>query len=105
MTRGLTVEQIQQYESGDIAIPMHELSVLANAVDKRMEYFLESSGHIGELLAMREEWKHFAELPDDIREFAANPLNIGFIEIAVMLSQMPAEKLRSVGRSIIDITL
>lgn len=102
---GLPVEQLEHYELGNMAIPMHELNVLANGVNKQMSYFLEASGHVGELLAMREEWRHFAELPEDLRKFAANPLNIGFIEIAVMLSQMPTEKLRSVGRSIIDITM
>ncbi len=101
----LPVASIQAYESGEAAVPMHELNVLARSVNKTMPYFIESSGTIGELLAAREEWKHFAELPDDIRAFAANPLNIGFIEIAVMLSQMPADKLRNVGRSIVDITM
>lgn len=113
---GLSVEQlaeearldadlIKQYEMGEKVIPMHELTVMARGVNKTMNYFLDSSGMIGELLATREEWKHFAELPDDIRAFAANPVNIGFIEIAIMLSRMPTDKLRSVGRSIVDITM
>lgn len=101
----LNLSQIQQYERGETAIPMHVLNVLARAVNQTMEYFLESSGHIGELLAMREQWKHFQDLPEDLRQFAANPVNIGFIEIALMLSKMPTEKLRSVGRSIVDITM
>ncbi len=101
----LPIESIQAYESGEADIPMHELNVIARSVNKTMPYFIESSGTIGELLAIREEWKHFTELPEDIRAFAANPLNIGFIEIAVMLSQMPADKLRNVGRSIVDITM
>lgn len=102
---GIGVEQLSQYETGELAVPMHELNVLANGVNKSMSYFLDASGHIGELLAMREEWRHFTELPDDIRQFAANPVNIGFIEIAIMLSQMPTEKLRRVGSSIVDITM
>lgn len=102
---GIPAEQIQRYENGEIPIPMHELQTLARSVKKTMSYFLESSGKIGELLATREEWKHFSELPDDIRAFAANPLNVGFIEIAIMLSQMPTDKLRRVGSSIVDITM
>jgi hypothetical protein len=83
---------------------MHELSVLAGHVKKNLSYFMESSGHIGEWLAVREEWKHFTSLPEDLRQFAAKPVNIGFIEIALMLSQMPTEKLRRVGESVLDIT-
>ncbi len=100
----LTPALIQQYELGELPIPMHELSVLSSIVKKNTSYFLESSGYIGEWLAAREEWKHFMQLPDEQRKFAANPRNIGFIEIAIMLSKMPVENLRQVGASILDIT-
>jgi hypothetical protein len=79
--------------------------VLANAVQKNLNYFLESSSQLGELLALREMWKHFTELPEDIRAFAANPLNVGFVEIAMMLAQMPTERLRRVGESVLNITM
>jgi transcriptional regulator with XRE-family HTH domain len=102
---GLAVDRLQAYELGEAAPPMHELSVLASGVNKSLSYFLDSSSHLGELLAIREAWKHFTELPEDVREFAADPLNVGFIHIAVMLSQMPTDKLRQVGASILDITM
>jgi hypothetical protein len=54
---------------------------------------------------MREMWKHFSNLPDEVRQFAANPLNVGFIEIAIMFSQMPAERLRRVGESVLNISM
>jgi transcriptional regulator with XRE-family HTH domain len=101
---GIPVERLQNYELGEMSIPMHELSVLSGIVKQNTNYFLESSGHIGELLAIREEWKHFNELPEEKRRFAANPRNVGFIEIAIMLSKMPADNLREVGASILDIT-
>lgn len=100
----LTVETLQNYELGSLAIPMHELSNLASAVNKNVNYFLENSSQIGELLATRENWKHFNSLPDDLREFAANPLNIGFIEIALAFSQMPNDKLKRIAVSMLDIT-
>lgn len=104
-TSGLSVELINSYELGELPLPMHELSVLAGGVKKNISYFLESSSHIGELLAMREEWKHFSSLPEDLRKFAANPLHAGFIEIAILLSQMPTDKLRKVGESVLNITM
>jgi transcriptional regulator with XRE-family HTH domain len=103
-TSGIPVEQISRYELGENAPGIHELSVLANGVNKNLSYFLESGSQIGELLALREAWQHFSELPEDVRAFAANPTNIGFIHIAVMLSQMPADRLREVGKSIVEIT-
>ncbi|MBI5670372.1 MAG: helix-turn-helix transcriptional regulator [Chloroflexi bacterium] len=100
----VAADDIRRYEVGESPAPMHELSVMAGVLKKSLSYFLESSGHIGNWLAIREEWKHFSSLPDDLRQFAAKPVNIGFIEIALMLSQMPTEKLRRIGESVLDIT-
>ena len=102
---GIHAERISQYELGELAPPVHELSVLAGGVNKNLRYFQESSSHIGELLAIREVLENFASLPEDVRAFASNPVNIGFIHIAMMLSQMPSDRLREVGASILDITM
>lgn len=102
---GIEAAQITRYELGEEPLPMHCLTVLAGGVKKNVSYFLESSSHIGQWLAIKEEWKHFSSLPEDIRQFAANPLNLGFIEIAVMLSQMPTDRLRRVGESVLNITM
>jgi transcriptional regulator with XRE-family HTH domain len=101
----LPADLLERYELGELPLPIHELSVLASAVKKNVSYFLESSSYIGQLLATREKWRHFMDLPDDVREFAANPVNIGFIEIAIMLSKMPTDKLRRVGESMLEITM
>jgi transcriptional regulator with XRE-family HTH domain len=102
---GIAAEQLTSYEMGEVAVPIHELTVISNAVKKNISYFLESGSHLGDRLAMREEWKHFTNLPPEIRRFAANPLNIGFLEIAIMFSQMPADKLRRIGESVLNISL
>ncbi|MCC6802405.1 MAG: helix-turn-helix transcriptional regulator [Anaerolineae bacterium] len=102
---GMPAEQIAQYESGEVSVPMHELTVLSNALRKNISYFLESGSHLGDWLAMREEWKEFTHLPQDLRRFAANPINVGFLEIAVLFSQMPADKLRRVGESVLNISM
>jgi len=101
----IDADRIQHYEFGNLEIPMHELSVLANEVNKNMSYFLESESYIGELLRIREEWKHFLDLDETEREFAANPLNIGFIQIAMLFSKMPVEKLRKVAEGMLEITM
>lgn len=100
----LPVEAIAAYELGELSLPLPHLSVIASALRKNINYFLENGGHLGDWLALREQWKHFTALPDSVRNFAANPLNIGFIEIAILFSQMPADRLRSVGASFLDIS-
>lgn len=101
----LPADLIERYELGDPPVPLHELTVLASAVRKNLSYFLEARSQIGDFLAMREAWKTFVEMPEEMRRFAANPLNAGYIEIAMMLSQMPADRLRKVGESMLNITL
>ncbi len=100
----LPAEVISTYELGDVPVPMHELTVLAAALKQNLNYFLDSSGKIGEVLASLESWKHFNELPEDLRAFAANPTNIGFIEIALAFSKMENERLKRIAVSMLDIT-
>ncbi|MBE0689918.1 MAG: helix-turn-helix transcriptional regulator [Anaerolineae bacterium] len=102
---GLSAEAIARYELGEQSLPLNVLTVLANGVNKNLSYFLESSSHIGEWLALREAANRMAELPDELRRFVTNPLNRGFIEIAMMFSQMPTDKLRKIGENFLDITM
>ncbi len=101
---GLSPDDIRAYEAGE-PIPMHHLNILARGVKQSISYFLEASSSIGELLDSREKYRKFVELPEEMREFVSNPVNRGFIEIAIMFSKMPTDKLRSVGSSIVDITM
>lgn len=100
----IDADLLEQYELGELPIPMHELSAISSVVNQNMSYFLESESQIGEMLASLEAWKHFNDLPDDLRAFAANPLNIGFIEIALAFSQMENDRLKRIAVSMLDIT-
>ena len=102
---GLPAALLERYELGDLPLPMSELSALSSTLKKNMRYFLETSSYIGDFLAQREEWRNFAAMPEDLRRFAANPLHVGFLEIALLLSQMPTDRLRRVGESILNITM
>lgn len=101
----IPADAVRAYEIGELPIPMHQLAVIANIVNKNVDYFLETSSYVGELLRMREEWKHFSELDPEIREFAANPLNIGFIQIAITFSKMSADKLRLAAEGMLEIAM
>lgn len=101
----LDEETLSRYELGEQPIPMHELVVLSSVVKRNMSYFVETSGYVGELLKLREQFKHFTELDEDIRDFAANPLNLGFIKIAMMFGHMPADQLRKVAEGLLEISM
>ncbi|QPC81597.1 helix-turn-helix transcriptional regulator [Phototrophicus methaneseepsis] len=101
----LDAELIDQYEQGEVSIPMTHLQILANAVNKNVNYFLESVGYVGELLQAREDWQAFMALDEDTRAFVANPRNLAFIKIAMMFRDMPTEQLRKVAEGLLDITM
>lgn len=101
----IPVETLQQYEMGELGIPMHEMSMLSHLVKRNMGYFLESSSYIGELLKLREDVQAFSELDDDVREFAANPLNVAFIRIAMSFSKLPASELRKAAEGLLEISM
>jgi len=101
----IPIEALQSYELGLTPVPMHHLSVLSSAVNKRINYFVETSGYVGQLLQIREEWKRFSEMSDEVRAFAANPLNIGFIQIAMSFSKMPTDELREIAEGMLEITM
>lgn len=101
----LPLELLQQYEMGEIAIPMHELAALSSIVQQNVSHFLETGGYIGMLLQIREEWKRFTSLDEDIRQFAANPQNHVFIKVAMTFSRMPAEELRKAAEGLLEISM
>lgn len=102
---GQTPDQIQDYELGRVSIPFPALSTLAFAVRKSVSYFLEDTSRIGGWLALQEEYGRFSQLPDELRAFVTQPVNQPFIEIAMRLSRLPLQELRTVGEKILDITL
>jgi transcriptional regulator with XRE-family HTH domain len=102
---GLSADQIARYELGESPLPLHELTVLAGEVNRNVSFFLESSSHIGEWLALREASGRLTEMSQEMREFILKPANRGFIEIAMLFSRMPTEQLREIGASLLDITL
>jgi len=104
-TAHVSVESLQQYELGEVAIPMSELSVISNLVNRNLDYFLETTSYIGELLRIQEEWKRFTDLDPEIRAFAANPLNVAFIKIAITFSKMPAAELRKAAEGLLEIAM
>jgi transcriptional regulator with XRE-family HTH domain len=101
----IPIETLEQYELGEISIPMSELSMLSSIVNRNVDYFLETGSYIGELLKIQAEWKRFTDLDPEIREFAANPLNVAFIKIAITFSKMPVEQLRKAAEGLLEIAM
>jgi len=49
--------------------------------------------------------QQFLELPHELQDFVCQPVNRPYLELALKLSSMPTDKLRSVAEGLLDITL
>lgn len=102
---GISGARIKAYELGERPIPIPELEVILSALGGRIETCFDRSGPIGQWLTNEEAIQSFLELPDELRDFASKPVNRPYLELAMKLSSMSKDKLRSVAEDLLDITL
>lgn len=102
---GISGARIKAYELGEKPIPLPELEVLVRALGGRVESFFDRSGPVGQWMMNEEAIHIFLELPLELRQFIALPVNRPYLELAMKLSSMSRDKLRSVAEDILDITL
>lgn len=101
---GISGARIKAYELGERPIPLPELEVLVKVLGGRIEAFFDRSGTIGQWLLNEEAVQNFLEMPEELRQFVVLPVNRPYLELAMKLSDLSKEKLRSVAENILDIT-
>lgn len=102
---GISGARIKAFELGERPIPLPELEALVTSLGGRIETFFDHNGPIGQWLSDEEAIQHFLELPDELRQFVSMPVNRPYLELALKLSSMSRDKLRSVAEDLLDITL
>lgn len=102
---GVTPEQIEDYESGETAVPLFDLEKLGKYYGVSMDYFSdEARGPLAQHESRHKMQKRFDDLPPDIRKFVVEPINLSYIQIAVDLSEMDVKRLRNIAEGLLDIT-
>jgi transcriptional regulator with XRE-family HTH domain len=102
---GIASSRIKAFELGERPIPLPELEVLVRTLGGRIESFFDRHGPIGQWMISEESVQSFLEMPMELREFVAMPVNRPYLELAMKLSNMSRDKLRSVAEDLLDITL
>jgi len=102
---GISGARIKAYELGERPIPLPELEILISMLGGTIESLFDRSGPIGQWMTNEEAIQNFLDLPDELREFASKPVNLPYLELAMKLSSMSKDKLRSVAEDLLDITL
>jgi transcriptional regulator with XRE-family HTH domain len=102
---GCPSERVRAYERGDEGVPVAQLEVLARHLDVPLDTFQAGSeGRVGSWHRQQKIDHRFHELPSDVQEFVATPINVKYLEVAMKLSQMPASRLRDIAEGLLEIT-
>lgn len=100
----IPAQRLKNYELGERAIPLPELEVLLNIIGGRIETFFDKGGPIGQWITQQIATQQFLELPVELQDFVCKPVNKPYIELAIKLSDMSTEKLRSLAEDLLEIT-
>jgi transcriptional regulator with XRE-family HTH domain len=102
---GISGGRLSAYEMGERPIPLPELEVITTALGCRIDVFFDQSGPVGLWLTSQAAMQRFLDLPEDMQDFVCQPVNRPYLDLAMKLSSMSREKLRSVAEGLLDITL
>ena len=69
-----------------------------------VESLFDQTGTIGKWMAQQKAVQTFLELPPELQDFVSRPINRPYLELALKLSDMSADKLRAIAETLLDIT-
>lgn len=102
---GISQSKLKAYELGQRPISVPELESILTLIGVRIEGFFDQSGPVGQWMNSQKAMQKFIELPEEMQDFVCQPVNRPYLELAVKLSEMSKDKLRSVAEGLLDITL
>jgi transcriptional regulator with XRE-family HTH domain len=101
---GIKAGRLKAYELGERPITLPELEGLLSILGGRIENLFNQTGPIGSWLNQQNTIRDFLLLPSELQNFVCRPVNRPYIELAMKLSAMSTDRLRSVAEDILDIT-
>jgi transcriptional regulator with XRE-family HTH domain len=101
---GLSTGRLKVYELGERPIPLPELEGLIAMLGGQIELLFDQTGPIGLWMVQQRAIQDFLLLPPELQNFVCKPVNRPYLELAMKLSGMSTDKLRSVAEDLLDIT-
>jgi transcriptional regulator with XRE-family HTH domain len=101
---GISTSRLKAYELGERPIPMPELEGLISILGGQIEDVFDHTGPVGQWMSQQKAIQDFLQLPAELQAFVCKPTNHPYLELALKLSGLSTEKLRSVAEGLLDIT-
>lgn len=101
---GLSTAHLKAYELGERPIPLPDLEVIMNVLGGQVETLFDQTGPIGLWMIQQRAIQDFLQLPADLQAFVCKPVNRPYLELALKLSTLSTDRLRSVAEGLLDIT-
>ncbi|NMC83892.1 MAG: helix-turn-helix domain-containing protein [Anaerolineaceae bacterium] len=101
---GYSPENIVLYENGSEIIPFPALLHICETLGIPLADFFNQPPAEAPLSPATAPAAQLNDLPEELQNFIANPINRPYLDLAVHLSQMEADKLRSIAASLLEIT-
>jgi hypothetical protein len=95
---------LKSFEMGDVPVPLPVLELLASAMDMRIEDFFAEGGPIGNWRENQHAVKAFLDLSPEMQEFVCKPINRPYLQLAMRLSDLSVERLRTIAEGLLEIT-
>jgi len=102
---GISQSRLKAYELGEKIVTVPELESILTVMGSRIETFFDQSGPVGEWMSSQQAMQKLIVLPAELKDFVCQPVNLPYLELAMKLSSMSRDKLRSVAEGLLDITL
>lgn len=102
---GITPEVLESYEKGKVPIPIPELEIVAHALNHTVNNFEAQEGTVGDWFIEQKYMREYLDLPKELQEFIGKPVNRPYLELAIKISELKAERLRSLAEGLLEITL
>ncbi len=97
-------KELSNYLAGKKPIPIPLLEVLCRIASIAVQSLFGTHGTVGERLSQAERVAGFKQLPADLQDFIAQPINRPYVDLANRLSNLPVDKLRAIAEGLLDIT-
>jgi transcriptional regulator with XRE-family HTH domain len=100
-----SAEEITAYENGSSVVPFPVLLHFCESLQIPLESFFNTQvSSQNQPASTPVESSELSGLPEEIRQFVTNPINRPYLDLAMRLSLMEADKLRAIAASLLEIT-